>query len=340
MIDQILFAPFKLTGGRPINWPIGNKIVFFALHRVRQPQQPGYTANDLIEMSQQRLEAAIKHLQSIGAVFVGANDLALPQPAGDIRVHLTMEDGYKDQLQVALPLLEHYNLPFTLFLTTGIPDRQAVIWWCLLDELFRKGLRLQLPSFNIDINAARMNDEQKEDAFDFLKDFFHENYFAFKEMIDEALAKSGLENTTFLEQHGLTWHELRQLAKNRLCALGNHTHQHFRLSKLSKEQLNQDVSHAQKRIQKETGQCPKSFAFPFGAADDLIDASLITEPSLRYFFTRETGIIRNFSKSNHQRIPRYALNDTLTPFSLNMVLNGLHHRAEILQQRLNNLLPG
>ncbi len=51
--------------------------------------------------------------------------LALPPRA----VALTFDEGYRDQLEVAVPLLEDLGLAATFFLTTGFLDRRTVPWW-------------------------------------------------------------------------------------------------------------------------------------------------------------------------------------------------------------------
>src|SRR5262245_6029253 len=49
-------------------------------------------------------------------------------------VVVTFDDGYFDNLANAKPLLEHYNIPATLFVTTGYTQRQREFW---SDELER-----------------------------------------------------------------------------------------------------------------------------------------------------------------------------------------------------------
>ncbi|MGH7792840.1 MAG: polysaccharide deacetylase family protein, partial [Thermodesulfobacteriota bacterium] len=51
-------------------------------------------------------------------------------------VVVTLDDGYADNLINAKPLLEHYNIPATVFLTTGYIGSQREFWWDELDRLF------------------------------------------------------------------------------------------------------------------------------------------------------------------------------------------------------------
>ncbi|HVS21491.1 MAG TPA: polysaccharide deacetylase family protein [Pyrinomonadaceae bacterium] len=43
------------------------------------------------------------------------------------RVALTFDDGYRDNLTVALPLLEKFDLPMTLFVTAGFVDQEGYL---------------------------------------------------------------------------------------------------------------------------------------------------------------------------------------------------------------------
>jgi peptidoglycan/xylan/chitin deacetylase (PgdA/CDA1 family) len=58
---------------------------------------------------------------------------------------LTFDDGYRDNVSMALPILERHNAPFLIYVPTGGPARTLQAWWL--------GLRyaadiLVLPSFS------------------------------------------------------------------------------------------------------------------------------------------------------------------------------------------------
>ena len=52
---------------------------------------------------------------------------------------ITFDDGYRDNLTVAAPILEKYRLPATLFLATGYVERGETQWSDTLHWLLAAG---------------------------------------------------------------------------------------------------------------------------------------------------------------------------------------------------------
>ena len=50
---------------------------------------------------------------------------------------LTFDDGYRDNVTCALPILERHDAPFTIFVPTGPPTRTLYSWWLGLRALLR-----------------------------------------------------------------------------------------------------------------------------------------------------------------------------------------------------------
>ena len=62
-----------------------------------------------------------------------------PEPAPGPWVAFTLDDGYKDQVQLGLPIFREFDAPATLFPITGFVDGRLWLWWDQLDYLRRKG---------------------------------------------------------------------------------------------------------------------------------------------------------------------------------------------------------
>ena len=56
---------------------------------------------------------------------------------GDIArrfVCITFDDGYRDKLQWAYPMLKKHEIPFALYIPTSFPDRLGELWWLALER--------------------------------------------------------------------------------------------------------------------------------------------------------------------------------------------------------------
>ena len=90
-----------------------------------------------IDIAPARFEQQLQWLARSGRV-VPLRKTLNRAPAGAIAI--TFDDGYRDNLTVALPLLEKYNLPMTLFVVAGFVDSDGYLSEEELREISRHPL--------------------------------------------------------------------------------------------------------------------------------------------------------------------------------------------------------
>lgn len=99
-----------------------HKVVVY--HTISKPGAP-LPAN--IDVSPKRFEAHLKWLAARRRNrVVPLNDL-LSEPPKKSLIAITFDDGYRDNLTVALPLLVKYNLPATVFVTAGLTGQDGYL---------------------------------------------------------------------------------------------------------------------------------------------------------------------------------------------------------------------
>jgi len=94
-----------------------------------------------------RFEQQLRILKRYGNV-ISADELAEQLNTQRLQrrsIVITFDDGYVDNYLIAKPLLEHYKLPATFFITTGNIERSQEFWWDELERIFLTSE--QLPQF-------------------------------------------------------------------------------------------------------------------------------------------------------------------------------------------------
>ena len=86
-----------------------------------------------------RLERQLRHLARLATVVPlqqSLHALRSGRPLPPRAVALSFDDGYKDVLDLAVPLLERLRLPATFFLVPGLLAGEVRAWWELLGWAF------------------------------------------------------------------------------------------------------------------------------------------------------------------------------------------------------------
>ena len=59
-------------------------------------------------------------------------------------VCLTFDDGYRDTLKYAYPILKKAEMPFAVYVATSFPDRLGELWWLALEAVIARNARIGL----------------------------------------------------------------------------------------------------------------------------------------------------------------------------------------------------
>ncbi len=128
--------------------------VIFMLHRVREPDDTDFAPNRLLEITPGFLEETIGLVRELGYACLSLDEAVTRLIEGDRSERFavfTLDDGYRDNLTDALPVFERHDVPFTVYLTTGLPDGTAEIWWVALERIIASSIavRVMLPDGEI-----------------------------------------------------------------------------------------------------------------------------------------------------------------------------------------------
>jgi peptidoglycan/xylan/chitin deacetylase (PgdA/CDA1 family) len=161
-------------------------------------------------------------------------------------VVISFDDGYRDNLLTAKPLLEQEGLPATVFVTTSYLDAGRDFWW---DEL---------EAFCASSGQASRTLWEK------LQPLTHEERF---ERLDELW--QSIDAPPPEPSLPLSVTELERLADGTLIEIGAHTVTHPHLSSLSVNRQREEIHGSKTSLAEITGRPVEAFSYPHGDFSDL-----------------------------------------------------------------------
>lgn len=287
--------------------------VIFTLHRVLPQPPAAFAPNGILQVTPQFLEAVIVRARKAGFEIVDLDEAVrrLGSPEAKPFVVLTFDDGYRDNLVHALPVLKKHQAPFTLYIPTALIDGVGVVWWQALEDIIAANevVVVDLPEGPHYGDAATL--EQKRATFAYVYDRYRKMPEPERESSVRALAERyDLDLARHCRDLIMDWTELKTFADDPLCTIGAHTVHHFELSKLPEAQMRAEIEQSAKVLAAQFGKRPRHLSYPiggvaaagpreFGAARELGFATAVT--------TRPGGLYAEHA-GHPEALPRISLN--------------------------------
>ena len=141
---------------RPFVGGIGS---ILTLHHVRPPRRDAFQPNRLLEVTPAFLEAVIVRLRRAGVDLVSLDEMHRRMTERDFArrfVAITFDDGYRDTMQWAYPILKEAQVPFAIYVPTSFPDRLGELWWLALEAVIARNEHIGLQVAGRTASAASM----------------------------------------------------------------------------------------------------------------------------------------------------------------------------------------
>lgn len=331
---RAIAAAFKLmTAARADRWSRGfaqGAGVILTLHHVRPPAARGFAPNALLDITPGFLDAALGLIRAEGYDIVSLNEalLRLQRPTtGRFFVALTFDDGYRDNVEHAWPILAKHEAPWTLFVTPGFADRTARLWWLELEEAIRASSRLELALPDGRFAARTETDAEKRRAFDGL-------YWRLRKGPEDVLlsvigdlgSRAGIDPASLVERECLPWDTLRALSGAPGVTIGAHTLTHPMLAKHDAGTARREIVESKARLEAELAMPILHFAYPVGDPG--------SAGPREFALAREAGFVSALTTRPGHLVPEHLQHLHALP---RVSLNGLHQNPEALRALLSGL---
>ena len=288
--------------------------IIFTLHRVLPDEPADFAPNAILQVKPDFLDYAIRRVRALGFDIVDLDE-AVRRVEADFHVKrfavFTFDDGYRDNLKYALPILRRHQCPFTLYVPTALVDGIGEVWWQALEDIVaaQQAIALEidgeteyLPTTTLGEKQAtyeliytRMRTMPENERVALIRDLAHKYSYDL-----EAQCRSLI----------MDWQELKTFAAEQLCTIGAHTVHHYELAKLPVDQARSEIEMSRKVLEAQFGKRPMHLSYPIGgrASAGPREYQLARDLGLRSAVTTIPGGLYRRHRDSLTALPRVSLN--------------------------------
>lgn len=206
-----------------------------------------------------------EHLRPIGLKDVVAHiEQGKPLPANSVAV--TFDDGFADTYRYAFPVLKRYQIPATIFVSTGYVDSGEPFWFELASYLV---YRVPVQSLEIQ-NALRLPTGDSWDARTASLRLLHSTLKDLPNTSRVSMLNSWAHRYASELKHGalehsspIAWPQIIEMAQSGI-AFGSHTVSHPNLTRLNDEELDFELSESKRSLESRLQKTIDTIAYPIG----------------------------------------------------------------------------
>lgn len=200
-------------------------------------------------------------------------------------VAVTFDDGYADNLDQAKPLLEHYGIPATFFLTVGYLGSQQEYWWDALEQVI----------------SANDRSTWEQRYYAVWEQLYPLPEIDKRKSLEALYERLGLERVVRPTHRILSKEEALNLAAGKLIEIGAHTMMHPVLGLMPETVQREEIFGSKTYLEELLDRPVQSFSYPHGHYTPAT-VSLVREAGFRCACTTAQTVLH--PSTNGFELPR------------------------------------
>ena len=251
---------------RPIFAGVG---AIFMLHHVRPSREGEFQPNYHLEVEPEFLRAMLAHLRALDVDIVTMDEVHQRLSERDFERRFacfTLDDGYRDNRDFALPVMREFDAPLTVYATSDFAEGTGKLWWIALEKVIAKASSIEVPIGGIVTRLDTSTPAAKQAAFDRLHEWLRAlpAEHDLQREISALCARHDVDQTSLARDLCLSWDELKAFAADPLVTIGAHTITHCNLAKQPEATAALELATSRARIEAVLQRPVLHLAYPYG----------------------------------------------------------------------------
>jgi peptidoglycan/xylan/chitin deacetylase (PgdA/CDA1 family) len=285
------------------------------LHHVRPPRSDRFQPNRLLEVTPDFLDSVLRILRRSRVDLVSLDEMHRRLTEGDFRrrfVCVTIDDGYRDTLNWAYPILKQHETPFTVYIPTSFPDRLGELWWLALEAVVARNKRITIlvegKVQTFDCRSAADKHHVFEQLYGWVRSFKTEEEL--RAVVRDLSGRYHVDIANFCDELCMNWDELTRLAADPLVTIGAHTVNHVMLAKVAERSARAEMEMSRAVIEASLGVRPQHLSYPVGDKTSAgpREFKIAAELGFKTAVTTRPGVLFPPHAEHLMALPRISLN--------------------------------
>jgi peptidoglycan/xylan/chitin deacetylase (PgdA/CDA1 family) len=294
---------------------LGGVGAILTLHHVRPARLDRFQPNRLLEVTPNFLEDVVHELRRMRLDLVSLDEMHRRLSEGDLSRRfacLTFDDGYRDVMQWAYPILKQHDVPFAIYIPTSFPDRVGELWWLALEAVIARNDRIDLfidgEYRAFDCGTIDMKRQTYEDLYWWLRGLATEEEL--RALVHDLCARYRVDITAFCNELCMGWDELIALADDPLVTIGAHTVNHVMLAKTPYPTARDEMDISRTIIATALGVTPEHLCYPVGdrTSAGSREFRIAADLGFKTAVTTRPGVLYAAHRDHLTALPRISLN--------------------------------
>jgi peptidoglycan/xylan/chitin deacetylase (PgdA/CDA1 family) len=278
------------------------RLTVLAYHRIIEWNTPTFADYEPVvsatpSMFEQQMAYIAKHFNVIRLAQL-QNFLFHNEPLPEHPLLITFDDGFTDNYDFAFPILKKFGFPAVIFLVTSRMTNPTRPWW---DEVAYAFHHTRLATADLPLIGKQAWASESE------RKSVREMLIQRLKIVPEAQKLEAVANTS---QHlevapsqdklFISWEQVRELVANDV-ACQPHTVTHPIMTRISSQEVHQQLAQAKADIERETQQTANAFAYPNGTPSDFDKTTMqiLRDVGYNTAFTLVAGPMRAKEAQQH-----------------------------------------
>jgi peptidoglycan/xylan/chitin deacetylase (PgdA/CDA1 family) len=185
---------------------------------------------------------------------------------------ITFDDGYRDNYELAYPVLRAHRAPAIFFVCPGLMDKRWLGWWDIIAGMVKKSKQRVI---TLRGEVLRLGDE-KERVIGLLQSWMKSRPSAETAGLLEELSDAcgvAFPDRQFQDGQLMTWEQVAEVNRNGV-AIGSHTQMHRVLATLDEEEQRWELRESKAALEGRLGRPVQTIAYPAGSYRNFTPATM------------------------------------------------------------------